>query len=142
MAAAAGRRTGTPYICYTHGGFEPWAWRHQYWKKRVYWGLIEKRVLAGAAGIVVCNEAESAQLRALGVHTPIRRIPWGVEIPEPNQAPSREWLAKRFPPLANRPFVLFLSRLHPKKGLDLLIPAFAELGPGLPRLAPGVGRAG
>jgi glycosyltransferase involved in cell wall biosynthesis len=127
MAAAAGRRTGIPYICYTHGGFEPWAWRHQYWKKKIYWRLIEKRILMGAAGIVVCNEAETAQLRALGVRTPIRRIPWGVELPAPEQTPSRERLAGVFPSLAGRPFVLFLSRLHPKKGLDLLIPAFKTL---------------
>jgi glycosyltransferase involved in cell wall biosynthesis len=126
MAAAAARRTGTPYICYTHGCFEPWAWRHQYWKKKIYWRLIEKRILTGAGGVVVCNEAETDQLRALDVRTPIRRIPWGVELPALEQTPSRERLAEFFPSLAGRPFVLFLSRLHPKKGLDLLIPAFAD----------------
>jgi glycosyltransferase involved in cell wall biosynthesis len=132
MVAAAAKRTGTPYICYTHGGFEPWAWRHHYWKKQIYWRLIEKRILMGAAGIVVCNEAETAQLRALGVRTPIRRIPWGVELPAPEQTPSRERLEAFFPSLAARSFVLFLSRLHPKKGLDLLIPAFAALARDFP----------
>lgn len=126
MAAAAARRTGTPYICYTHGNFEPWAFHHKYWKKRAYWELVEKRILQGAAGIVVCNAAEAAQLRRLGIRTPIRRIPWGVELPQPEETPSRHRLEKLFPPLTSRPFVLFLSRLHCKKGLDLLIPAFGR----------------
>ena len=127
MAAAASRRTGIPYIYYTHGGFEPWAFKHKYWKKRIYWELVEKGVLSGAAGIVVCNEAETDLLRGLGVRTPIRRIPWGVDIPSAGSLPARARLAAWFPALADRPFLLFLSRLHPKKGLDLLIPAFAAL---------------
>ena len=89
--AAAARRTGIPYTCYTHGCYEPWAWKHNYWKKRVYWELIEKRVMAGAAGIVVCNEGETAQLRLGGAH-PYRRIPWGVEIPNPTRRlPENGW---------------------------------------------------
>ncbi|MCG2771783.1 MAG: glycosyltransferase [Desulfobacterales bacterium] len=127
MAAAASRRTGIPFIYYTHGGYEPWAFKHKYWKKRVYWELVEKGVLSGAAGMVVCNEAETDLLRGLRLRTPIRRIPWGVDIPLGGSSPARERLAAWFPALADRPFWLFLSRLHPKKGLDLLIPAFAAL---------------
>ncbi len=127
MAAAAARRARTPYIYYTHGCFEPWALRHKQWKKWLYWKLIEKRILQGAAGIVVCNEAEAEQLRTLGIRTPIRRIPWGMEMPVQGQIPLREKLELSFPNLKHRPFFLFLSRLHPKKGLDMLIRAFALL---------------
>jgi glycosyltransferase involved in cell wall biosynthesis len=127
LAANAARRTGTPYICYTHGTFEPWAIRHKYWKKRLYLALIEGRIFNGAAGMVVCNNAETEQLRRLGIKSQTRRIPWGVEIPGPEGLPSRSRLGEMWPPLAGRPFLLFLSRLHPKKGLDLLIPAFGAL---------------
>ena len=127
MAAAAAKRTSTPYIYYTHGCFEPWALQHKQWKKRLYWELIEKGILEGAAGIVVCNEAETQELRALGINTPIQRIPWGVKLPEPGQIPPRNKLEACFPELKDHPYALFLSRLHPKKGLDLLIPAFASL---------------
>lgn len=132
LAAAAARRAGIPYIFYTHGVFEPWALRHRYWKKRVYWELIEKRVLSQAGGIVVCNEAETQQLRGLGLRTPIRRLPWGVDLTDPATWPSHNDSEQLFPDLKNRPFILFLSRLHPKKGLDLLIPAFASLGQDFP----------
>jgi len=127
MAALAANRTGTPYICYSHGTFEPWAIRHKQWKKRLYLALIEGRILNGASGIVVCNDGEAEQLRWLGIKSEIRRIPWGVEIPNPARLPSRSRLAEMWPTLAGRPFLLFLSRLHPKKGLDMLIPAFGTL---------------
>lgn len=123
LAAKAARRTGIPYIYYTHGGFEPWAFNHKHWKKKIYLDLIENRILYGAAGIVVCNDAEAVQLHHLGVKTPSGRIPWGVDLPDPGNLPTRQRLEEFFPHLRDRPFCLFLSRLHAKKGLDILIPA-------------------
>jgi glycosyltransferase involved in cell wall biosynthesis len=132
LAAAAAKKAGTPYLCYTHGTFEPWAIHHKYWKKKLYLALIEGRLLNDAAGVVVCNDGEKEQLRRMGITTPIRRIPWGVAIPPPDHMPPRSRLAELWPPLAGRPFILFLSRLHPKKGLDLLIPAFGSLADAFP----------
>lgn len=127
MAAKVAKRIGIPYIYYTHGGFEPWALKQKFWKKRLYYYLVEKRILQGAAGVVVCNAAEAKQLQSLGINTLTRRIPWGVDLPDLGHLPFRERLRELFPTLSNRPFILFLSRLHPKKGLDLLIPAFGTL---------------
>ena len=132
LAFNAARRTGIPYICYTHGSFEPWAIQHKYWKKIIYMSLVERRILKHAAGIIVCNEAETKQLREMGVKTPIRKIPWGVDIPDPDKIPNRQKLEELYPALSGRPFLLFLSRLHPKKGLDLLFPAFASLSQQFP----------
>jgi glycosyltransferase involved in cell wall biosynthesis len=103
-----------------------------FWKKRLYLALIEGRILNRAAGIVVCNEGETEQLRRLAIKSPVRRIPWGVEIPQPEELPRRSRLAELWPSLTARPFLLFLSRLHPKKGLDLLIPAFGALAADFP----------
>jgi glycosyltransferase involved in cell wall biosynthesis len=127
MAAKAARRVGIPYICYTHGSFDHWAWNYKHGKKSVYFTLIERPILRGAAGIVVCNASEEEQLRHLGVDTPIRKIPWGADLPESGTLPSRERLSELYPLLRNRSVLLFLSRLHPKKGLDMLLPAFAAL---------------
>ena len=132
MAAAAARRTGIPYVCYTHGCLEPWALNHKYWKKRIYLALIEGRILQEAAGIIVCNDAETQELRRLGIRSPVGPIPWGVDLPDPDKLPGQERLEELWPHLAGRPFALFLSRLHPKKGLDLLIPAFASLAQEFP----------
>jgi glycosyltransferase involved in cell wall biosynthesis len=127
LAAKAAQRVGIPYICYTHGSFNHWAWQHRHWKKRPYFNFLEKSILNRAAGIVVCNASEEQQLRHLGINTPIRRIPWGVDTPEPDNLPTKERLAELHPILKDRSVLLFLSRLHPIKGLDLLIPAFSSL---------------
>jgi len=128
----ASRRTGIPYIYYTHGCFEPWALNQKYWKKRLYWHLLESRIVQGASGVVVCNSAEKQVLRDLGVTVPIRRIPWGINL-SPDQRPSRpEAMEILSSLLQGQPYLLFLSRLHPKKGLDLLIPAFATVAQEFP----------
>jgi glycosyltransferase involved in cell wall biosynthesis len=127
MAAKMAQKAGIPYVCYTHGCFDHWAWQHKHGKKSLYFTFVEKSILTHAAGIVVCNTSEEQQLEHLGIGTPIRRIPWGADLPDTDNLPSKERLAELYPTLRNRSILLFLSRLHPKKGLDLLIPAFAAL---------------
>ncbi|MDD5640724.1 MAG: glycosyltransferase [Syntrophales bacterium] len=134
LAAGAARHAGIPYIYYTYGCFEPWAFSHKYWKKRIYFNLIERRILENSAGIVVSNGAEIKQLHKLGIKKPIRKIPCESIIEPLNDLDfcSRERLVELYPSLRGRLFLLFLSRLHPKKGLDLLISAFSALSEEFP----------
>ncbi|MGP8106588.1 MAG: glycosyltransferase [Desulfobaccales bacterium] len=127
VASGAARRTGTPYIYHTGGTFTRWALGHKYWKKKIYLSLVEKRILMAAGGIISRNPAEIEQLRRLGYHSLIRRIPLGVDLQEFRTGLGRGDLEGLYPSLRGRPFLLFLGRLHPVKGLDLLIPAFGEL---------------
>ncbi len=78
MAAGAARRTGTPYIYYTHGTFESWAINHKRWKKKLYFSAIKKRILQGAAGIIVCNHCELQELAAGGLKLPAAVSPGGL----------------------------------------------------------------
>ncbi len=127
LAAKAARRTGTPYVYHTGGAFTPWALQHKYWKKKIYLSLVEKRILMAAGGFLVRNHAETGQLRRLGCRSLIRIIPIGVDFQGPQETLSRSDLEELYPSLRGRTFLLFLGRLHPVKGLDLLIPAFGEL---------------
>lgn len=134
MTAAMARRSKTPYVCYTFGCFEPWALMHQYWKKKIYFSLIERGILQRASGIIVSNDEEAKQIRKLGIKTRIEKIPCEAITSSINQnnLPTRIILEALIPELTDRPFLLFLSRLHPKKGLDMLIPAFATVAKELP----------
>jgi glycosyltransferase involved in cell wall biosynthesis len=132
LASVAARRTGTPYIYHTGGAFTPWALQHKYWKKKIYLGLVEKRILLAAGGVLVRNPAETEQVRRLGCCALIRNIPVGVDFRGLETGFSRAELEDLYPGLKGRPFLLFLGRLHPIKGLDLLIPAFGELARNFP----------
>jgi glycosyltransferase involved in cell wall biosynthesis len=120
-------KAGLPYVLNPQGHFDPWAFRHKYLKKLLYWHLVEKRNYAGAAGIMAMTEAEAGQIKDYLNGTPVGVIPNGVSLKnfQPNSIP--EELESYFPTLAGAPYILFLSRLHPKKGLDLLFPAFHRL---------------
>ena len=115
-------RAGVPYLVYTHGVFTPWALAHHGARKKIYFALAERGVLAGAAGIVTSNELEEGELRVRGISTPVRRIPGGIDPPMELRVDATPALRSR---IAERPFVLCMGRLDPQKGLDVLIDAFA-----------------
>ena len=136
--AFAGR---LPYLLLPHGMLDPWfqrVSRLRALKKGVYWRLFEHQVVRDAAA--VCFTSESERLLARTAFRPYaareQSIRYGTAPPPP--ADPRQTAAFRAccPTLGDRPFLLFLARLHPKKGCDLLLEAFAdELAPRLPELA-------
>ena len=120
-------KLGLPYILNPEGIFDPWALHHKYLKKLIYWHLLEKHNYARAAGIIALAQSEAKQVKQFIQGLPIEVIPNGVNLDEFYPAPEQEEFAGLFPSLKNQPYILFLSRLHPKKGLDVLFPAFHGL---------------
>ncbi len=118
QAARAARR---PYVVSAHGMLEPWALRNKGWKKRLYSLLVEKRNIAGAACLHALTGAEAEEYRGFGARNPIAVVPNGVRIPRAGN--SSDFFVK-FPHLAGKRILLFLGRLHFKKGLDLLCRAW------------------
>jgi glycosyltransferase involved in cell wall biosynthesis len=87
---------------------------------------IEQPILRHAAAIHYTSKQEQVEAEALGACAPGKVIPLGVDLSLFQDLPNPAEFFERHPSAAGRPVVLFLSRLDPKKGLDLLLPAFAH----------------
>ncbi len=112
---------GRPFIVSPHGMLEPWALAHKRWKKLPYFHLRERPGLKRAAAILATSEAEARNLRRWFAPERVRAIPLGLpETPGPDYAAARARLG--WPP--EERVVVFLSRLHAKKGLHVLIEAW------------------
>jgi glycosyltransferase involved in cell wall biosynthesis len=110
-------RRGVPYILRPLGTLDPWSLAQGAARKRPYLALVEGKHLRHAAAIHATSRAEADGVAALGHGARVRVVPLGVELPE--RVPERR--------AGGRLRLLFLSRLHPKKGLPLLLDAVAEL---------------
>jgi poly(glycerol-phosphate) alpha-glucosyltransferase len=130
-AAALGytRRTGRPHMVSPHGMLDPWARQNSGWKKRIVSALYESANLESAACLHALNTAEAAAIRECGFTAPICVIPNGVELPDPSaEPPPIPWWAKAAPDVKT---LLYLGRLHPKKGLPKVLTAWSRLDPAL-----------
>lgn len=134
VGARAARRVRVPYVIAAHGMADPWALRHKAWKKRMYRLLVEGENLRRAACLHALSAPEVVHLRSLAPRTPIAWVPNGVSLEPFAHMPKRSRLSERHPELRGKFVVLFLGRLHRKKGLDLLAEAFAQLAPEQPQL--------
>ena len=116
-----------PYLITPHGMLEPWALSYKGWKKRLYFALIEKPSLQKSRTIQVNSSSEENSIKSLGIKSPIVIIPNGVHRQEFENLPDPDLFYQQFPHTRNKTLILFLGRIDPKKGLDLLAPAFAKV---------------
>jgi glycosyltransferase involved in cell wall biosynthesis len=114
-ACRAARRTRVPYVLGPLGTLDPWSLRYRGWKKRPYLRLIERPHLGSAAAIHVTSRMEADGVAALGYAHLTHVIPLGVDAPAQRHRPAER--------SSDSLRLLFLSRLHQKKGLPLLLNA-------------------
>jgi glycosyltransferase involved in cell wall biosynthesis len=113
---------GIPTVVSPHGMLEPWSLRHKWWKKWPYFIWRERSYLANATCLLATSEMEQHNIQALFPKQRIAVLPLGVDdIKKPAYAEARDLLGWE----KDEWVILFLSRIHPKKGLDLLIKALA-----------------
>lgn len=117
-AGRAAARAGTPLIVSPRGMLSPGALAYSRWTKRLFWHVLQGPAYAQAACWHATSTQEAEELRAFGIRAPIAVIPNGIDLPAPRPR-ARAMGAPRA--------ILFLGRLHPKKGLDRLIEAWAAL---------------
>ncbi len=104
------KRTQTPYIVTPRGMLDPWARRNSAWKKRLFAAFAENAHLRAARCLRATSELEASHFRDIGLINPIAIVANGIDLPD---------LAEReIQPLRT---LLFISRIHPKKGLSFLL---------------------
>lgn len=126
-AATIARRIGLSYCVCPAGMLDTWSLAQKRWKKKLALALGCRKMLDRAAFIHALNRDEADLMRPVGLHTPAEIIPNGVFVEEFEQLPSPEPFLALIARPPGRRYVLFLSRLHYKKGLDLLAQAFRHV---------------
>lgn len=120
------RRTRKPYLVTPQGMLDSWALANSRWRKRFVGLLYEYRHLRDAACLHATSRAELAAFRAFGLHNPVCVIPNGVDLP-PRLDPSSITSPWSSSVTEGRRVLLYLGRLHPKKGLANLLHAWGAL---------------
>jgi len=115
IAAYLAHARNIPFIVSPHGCLEPWALGHRKIKKQLALVVYQRWVLENAALLVATADQELASIRALGLVGTVAVVPNGVDLVAPKMrvGSSRK--------------VLFLSRIHPQKGLADLVMAWARV---------------
>jgi glycosyltransferase involved in cell wall biosynthesis len=146
--AMRGRR---PYFVFPHGMLDPWfgkAHPVKHMKKWIYWQLFERRVLRDAAAVLfTCEKERQLARQSLRPYQCTERVvSYGTARPGGDPGRQREAFIERIPEMRARPYILFMGRIHPKKGVDLLIDAYSrhvkETSPGAGAACPALVVAG
>lgn len=128
-AALAG--SPVPYFVFPHGMLDPWfrdAYPLKHAKKWVYWQLCERHVLRDAAAVFfTCDEERRLARESFRPYACNERVvAYGTAGPTQQSAEQVAAWRAAMPELGTQPFWLFLGRIHPKKGVDLLLRAYGE----------------
>lgn len=128
------RRTGTPYFMFVHGMLDPWfkrAYPLKHLKKWLYWYWGEYPVLRDARAVFFTSEEERRLARQSFWIYKANEIVlgYGTNLPPQNVEQQRAAFLQQYPALSSKRIILFMGRIHPKKGCDLLLEAFAQVAP-------------
>ena len=129
-AAYVARKQGVPYIIMPHGSLDPYLYkrstRGSVFLKRFYERMFDLPNLNHASALHFTAEEERKRVSFLGLKSPSFVIPNGLDWKHYEKLPERDGFRAKFG-LKEEPVVLFLGRLHFKKGLDLLVQAFDQV---------------
>ena len=120
-----------PYLLFPHGMLDPWfrkTYLCKHLKKQLYWWYAQGAILRDAYAVCFTTEEERRLAQnTFSPYRPAREIVTGIGVSDPpgNTMDQKSFLEK-FPHLENKSILLYLGRIHPKKGLDLLIHSWKE----------------
>ncbi len=128
-----------PYVLFPHGMLDPW-FKHRYplkhVKKWLYWKLAEYRVVRDASSVLFTCATEQ-RLAPKSFRMPAWNaavVPYGAEMSTGDPQQQTDAFTAVCPAIKGRRFFLYLGRIHPKKGCDLLVDAFAAIAARSPEI--------
>jgi len=126
------RNSDTPYVLFTHGMLDPWFKRQfpvKHLKKWMYWPWAEYRVLRDARAVMFTCEEERVLARSSFWLYRCNEVVVSLGTRNPKGDPTQELqeFYDRYPQLVGKKLALFMGRIHPKKGCELLIEAFSKM---------------
>ena len=127
VAFCAAMKYKLPFVLTIHGELSDWGLKQKTLKKRIYRLCLLNRMLHEAGALHAITNAEKEQVNKLGYETPVIVAPNGIQSSVFETLPSPRRLIQRFPKLKGKRVVLYLGRLHPKKGLDILARSFSSI---------------
>ena len=126
------RKSRTPYAVFTHGMLDPWS-RHtfplKHLKKSLYWPWGEYRVLRDAAAVLfTCEEERLRARRSFRLYSAKETVvKYGTTVAAGERASQVAECFDSYPELRHKRIALYMGRIHPKKGCDLVLQAFASI---------------
>ena len=126
LAATVARHQQLPYILRPLGTLDPADLQKKRQLKQLYAAMLERPNLQGAAAIHFTSDQEAKISERFGTKSQDLVLPLGVK-PVVQNLQARQAVRAQYGIPGNRPLILFMSRLDPKKGFDLLLPALQQL---------------
>jgi glycosyltransferase involved in cell wall biosynthesis len=108
--------TSCKLVISPRGTMSDWTWQHSATVKQIFWHLFQKKTLQRASAFVASASSEYEDIRRRGFKQPVAILPNGIDIPNA--------LGKS---VSNPKTLLFISRIHPKKGIENLLRAWAVI---------------
>jgi glycosyltransferase involved in cell wall biosynthesis len=131
-AAKSCKKNDVPFVVFSHGMLDPWfnkTDKLKTIKKKLYWILFERHVINSADSVLFTSEEERSLARtSFSPYSPVERVvAYGSPLQKVNFDLARDTFYKEHSLLKNKRFAVFISRIHKKKGIDLLIDALGKI---------------
>jgi glycosyltransferase involved in cell wall biosynthesis len=127
LAVTVADELGIPYVIAPHGMLDPWSLGQKSLKKKLVLALGYRGMLNRASFLHLLNPDEEQRLGPLGLTASVEIVPNGIAPDEFAALPAGGEFRAMHPEIDDAPYILFLGRLHHKKGLDILAGAFATV---------------
>jgi len=124
--------TNIPYAVFTHGMLDPYFRRNfplKHIKKLIYWHFFLQKILSGASTVLFTCEEEKILARQSFPNYRVREtvVPYGIFPPDCDLTPAALEFTDRWPEVRGKRIAISIGRIHPKKGLDILIEGFSRI---------------